>query len=341
MPLCRGLLLVLWHTKWYNCILIRPDRLLFIWMVCLGTGFVHAQGIRFSPLAEAPDYGQLGAWAAHPDVEDASDFSSTDIEAFDARFDRAQAEVPTFFIYPTIYQKGDLWNANPMDSAHRDDVSQSTIKLQSSVFNGLGPVWSPYYRQMHYRGYVPRRKDNLDEIDAAFDTAYADVLRAFHHFLDANPSGPFILAGHSQGTHHGVRLLREVVAADTNVSQRLMVAFLVGGLVNADNTDGFPICEHPDDLNCWVGWRTVSKRHHPRKASDDDLLVNPMTWSVQRPVASISPSALNAKAAHTSSTRSSSPRFIAVPPAPGPWNGAGPPPAAVRVAGPGRSSRWR
>ena len=241
--------------------------------------------MHFSPLPERPDYTHLTSWAAHPAVPDPTDVMPPDIVSFDQTQPQVHgAGIPTFFVYPTVYLKGDRWNADIHDAAHREAVQSSTIKYQASVFSAIGEVWSPYYRQMIYRGYVPRRKDNLQHIDAAFDTAYADVVRAFERFISQIPEGPYILAGHSQGTHHAVHLLREVIAKDSALSGRLLVAFLVGGEVTAENTDGFPICEHPEDINCWVGWRTVSKRHNLRKAKDSDLLVNPMTMSLSHPV---------------------------------------------------------
>ena len=42
------------------------------------------------------------------------------------------------------------------------------------------------------------------------DVAYADVKRAFDYYLENYNNGrPIIIAGHSQGSGHGMRILKE------------------------------------------------------------------------------------------------------------------------------------
>lgn len=250
-------------------------QLLFL-IVALGSTMVGSAQTQLHPIPEALIYTELNAWAAHPQLKDSSDISSAAIEAFDLEFGNQGIEIPTFFLYPTLYQKGELWNADPRDSAYRASVEQSSIRMQASVFNALGPVWAPHYRQMHYKGYFPRRSDNQADIETAWETAYEDVHNAFQAFLEAN-TGPFIIAGHSQGTHHATRLLREVVGVDSTLKSRLLVAFLVGGKVSAEKLPNVPICEHPEDINCWVGWRSYKDRRAGKGRIPSSLAVNPIT----------------------------------------------------------------
>ena len=232
------------------------------------------------PLPIKPDYHKISYWSAHPDIMDGSDTRYAASAAMDAQWAGSHpSDIPTFFVYPTLYFEGPTWNANVLDRDYRKAVNTSALTFQASVFNALGPVWSPHYRQMMYQGYFPEAGDDIDDIKASYDSAYADVERAFQQFLLANSEGPFILAGHSQGTGHASRLLRDVITKDKVLQQRLLVAFLVGHTVTADDVNGFSICENPLDVNCWVGWRSYGKGFYPSWTGEALGVVNPITWT--------------------------------------------------------------
>jgi hypothetical protein len=77
---------------------------------------------------------------------------------------------------------------------------------------------------------------------AAADLAYGDVARAFDHFLSVNPSGPFILASHSEGSIHALRLLQERIIG-TPLHRRLVVAYVIGLALPAQIAEaGLPVC---------------------------------------------------------------------------------------------------
>ena len=82
---------------------------------------------------------------------------------------QATAAVDVFFMYPTIYtgEKGDnQWNAPVNDPAFNKRVDESTIKFQASVFNGVGKVYAPRYRQAHITayGYLSRDKEMAEQV---------------------------------------------------------------------------------------------------------------------------------------------------------------------------------
>ena len=77
------------------------------------------------------------------------------------------------------------------------------------------------YRQANIFAYF--RGDEIRKQALGF--AYQDVLRAFQYFLQHRSQGrPFVIASHSQGTHHGTRLLEEVIDG-TPLAQRLVAAY--------------------------------------------------------------------------------------------------------------------
>ena len=235
------------------------------------------------PYPKAPSYAEMSAWAAHPEVTDGSDVHRPPADRRDAKnehkYGRLHTQTPTFFIYPTLYFAGGSWNANCFDPQYRQEVDASPIGNQAAVFNGIGPVWSPHYRQMMYRGYYPESEQEYQDALVAYDTAFADIKKAFAIFLKENPEGRFILAGHSQGTDHAKRLLMEAILPNKDLRKRMLLAYLVGNTVTAEDMGDFPLCADPSQLDCWVGWRSYGKDFYPNKYGADYLVVNPITWT--------------------------------------------------------------
>jgi hypothetical protein len=67
-------------------------------------------------------------------------------------------------------------------------------------------MFAPYYRQMTLATYGA-----VDDYETSeyFAKAYGDVERAFNHYLKYDNGGrPFVLIGHSQGSHILVPLLK-------------------------------------------------------------------------------------------------------------------------------------
>merc|ERR1712176_1296358 len=74
------------------------------------------------------------------------------------------------------------------------------------------------------------------EMAQALDLAYDDVRRAFLHFVKDPETAdrPFVLASHSQGTMHMVRLIQEEVEPHPDRRARLVHAYLTGFSVPLD-----------------------------------------------------------------------------------------------------------
>ncbi len=114
----------------------------------------------------------------------------------------------------------------------------------------------------------------------AYDTAFADVKRAFETFIALNPEGRYILAGHSQGTGHAKRLMMEVILPNKDLRQGLLVAYLVGNTVTAEDMGDFPLCTDPTQHGTagWAGAATA-RIFTPRNSGPNYPVVNPITWS--------------------------------------------------------------
>ena len=243
------------------------------------------------PPGSGPDYSDDTAWLTRPGVTWPDD---------PAEWKPAGAPLPPsgerpaalFYIHPTTYLERDRWNA-PLrpERGYTDGRTRLFLQSQASAFSDVAQVWAPRYRQAAYGAFL------LDSDDArkALDLAYSDVRAAFDSFLRANPRRPIILAGHSQGALHLMRLLAE---RKDQLKGRLVAAYVVGWPISA-TADlpalGFPACAKPGQSGCILSWMTFGEPANPSLVLDsweksrgrnggerrqkDMLCVNPLTGS--------------------------------------------------------------
>lgn len=225
----------------------------------------------------APNYADLYFWAAHPDKKDMSDSIPSFIhnETRDTLAD-------VFFLHPTTFTKftGDLaWNATLDDTALNNSTDRRTILFQSSVFNNCCRIYAPRYRQAHIKAYLlPKSEPSV----AAFDLAYNDLKRAFQYYLDHENNGrPIIIASHSQGAMHAIRLLQEFFDGKP-LQKQLVCAYIVGWQIKPDDFKNIPVGETPDATGCFVGWRSFRKGEidfFVQNEKGGSVCVNPISWT--------------------------------------------------------------
>ena len=168
-----------------------------------------------------------------------------------------KGDAAIFFIHPTSYLNRAAWNA-PLDDAEANDRARLFIRGQASVFNGVGDVWVPRYRQATFGAFLSGQKESQQALDAA----YRDIDMAWDAFLANLPADqPIILAGHSQGTVHLLRLLRERIAGQP-VAKRIVAAYAVGWPVSvtADLPAlGLSACSKADQAGCVLSWQSFAE----------------------------------------------------------------------------------
>ena len=240
------------------------------------------------PPSSGPDYSNLESWVAHP---------LTDARFNPARWRPSNWPPPTlearqaaaFYIHPTTYLERRQWNAQLHPGAVTEARTRLFAQSQASAFADSAEIWAPLYRQAAYGAFL------LDSDDArnALDLAYSDVTAAFDRFMAANPGQPIILAAHSQGALHLMRLLHE---RKDHLKGRLVAAYVVGWPVSiaADLPAlGFPACETPEQTGCILSWMTFAEPANPslvlgqwedskgltgaERRREDILCVNPLT----------------------------------------------------------------
>lgn len=168
-----------------------------------------------------------------------------------------------FFIHPTSYITtfGDAhWNAQLGDK-DTEATARRFVSGQASAFSASGDVWAPRYRQANYGAFLTTGPEG----DKALDAAYRDVAQAFATFLKANPTGPLILAGHSQGSRHLLQLVREQVVGKP-VADRIAAIYAVGWPISVEAdlpALGLPACASRDEAHCIVSWQSYAEPADP------------------------------------------------------------------------------
>ncbi|HTQ63586.1 MAG TPA: DUF3089 domain-containing protein [Puia sp.] len=224
---------------------------------------------------DVPDYSHLEYWAANPYKKSLSDSIPAPLIS-DTRKDSA---VDVFFLHPTTYGSGKdtAWNADINDALINAKTDYSTILYQASAFNECR-VFAPRYRQAHVRAYFTT---DTEKAISAFDLAYQDIKSAFQYYLDHyNHGRPIIIASHSQGSTHAIRLLKEFFE-NKPLKSKLVVAYIVGMVIPKNYYTSLSPCKDSAQTGCIVGWRTFKKGYEPKFIKEEkgnSYVTNPLTW---------------------------------------------------------------
>ena len=178
----------------------------------------------------------------------------------------APMEAVVFFVHPTsMYDRG-RWNALATDTAANSRAELLTRGF-ASPFSAAREMWAPRYRQATAGAFLTDRPDAARALDAA----YGDVLAAFDIFItQADPKLPIVLVGHSQGSLHLMRLMRDRVAG-TPLVPRIAAAYLVGWPISLDHDlplMGLPACSAPDQPGCVISWQSFADPADPSMIRD-------------------------------------------------------------------------
>ncbi|MCX7676738.1 MAG: DUF3089 domain-containing protein [Alteraurantiacibacter sp.] len=200
-----------------------------------------------------------------------------------------------FFVHPTSYYSGQGWNA-PLDDEDATRLARNFVRGMASAFNPASEIWAPRYRQAAFGAFLSTAPD----AGMALDAAYADVAQAFDYFAaHLAPDTPFVLAGHSQGALHILRLLREKVAG-TELGDRLAMVYAIGWPISMQHdlpTLPLPPCTDAAQARCILAYASFAEPAEPdqfltrfaaqpgtdgqpRGANDPILCVNPLTGTM-------------------------------------------------------------
>jgi len=274
-----------------------------IWQVCFFIFFVlsvYTQDALGQKIPLAPDYSNQRYWAAHPEVDDWADFTPKESN-FSNNQSTAVADV--FYIHPTTALSLSTMRNARIDAKRFNKRTDFVVLNQASVFNGSCRVFAPRYRQVTLITFLKKAKNK--KRTSTFNQAYEDVKAAFEYYLEYENNGrPIIIAGHSQGSYHGLRLLEDFFDGKPLFDQ-LVAAYLIG---NAATVPHIKMKEFKDvkparkatDTGCLVSWNSYKKKgkKYPyyvknditslgnygdefiKNKNEDFVVVNPLNWLV-------------------------------------------------------------
>ena len=219
-------------------------------MVLASTATIDAFSAQTPPLA--PDYTVDASWAAKPGRDGAAAQVAPGATAI-----AMKPKVDVFYVHPTTYRSTERWNQDVADPETNAWTDGSVIARQAAIYNGCCRVYAPRYRQASSRAF----RNMAVGGEAAFALAYADVLRAFDHYLHKENRGrPFILVGHSQGARHVSQLLEDRIDG-TATAKRMVVAYVVGvDLVEGEfgaRYKTLSACRTPAATGCVLAWNAI------------------------------------------------------------------------------------
>jgi hypothetical protein len=224
-----------------------------------------------------PDYGEIYNWAALPGIQDQADLVPFETAPADRL---GTAPVDVFFVHPTGYFGADPITSPIMSSTAPEANMQWSMAYQASAFNGCCEVYAPKYRQASLLTYfLPVELRNT-----VLDFAYQDVRRAFQFFIKHyNHGRPFIIASHSQGSHHAKRLLSELIDS-SDLHKRMVAAYIIGSNILPVSTvwvsslENVGVCRDADDLGCIIHWDTFASGAVTAPSQARSVCTNPLSW---------------------------------------------------------------
>lgn len=171
-------------------------------------------------------------------------------------------EFAVFFVPPTSYiQAGGDWNASLTDTS-TNQRARTFLRGLASPFNAADEIWAPKYRQAAVGAFLTDRP----AAKLAIDAAYRDVREAFRYFVGSvDPAKPIVLAGHSQGALHILRLLMEEVAG-TELEGRIAAVYAPGWPISVEHdlpALPFPACAASGQAGCILGWSSFADDNDP------------------------------------------------------------------------------
>jgi hypothetical protein len=208
--------------------------------------------VAFSAPAPLPKdfYEKAQGWLSRPDGRQSDPASWQPSSPLDPP---AWGNAAIFFIHPTSAFDTMRWNApvaDPLSSAQ----AERFLRMQASALSTSGRVWAPRYRQAVFGAFMT----DQPAAKQAIDLAYGDAKLAFEAFLKANPSRPLILAAHSQGSLHLLRLLAEQVGG-TDFRSRVVAVYAPGWPISLRHdlpALGLPACTGRNQTGCILSWQS-------------------------------------------------------------------------------------
>jgi len=196
----------------------------------------------------------------------------------------ASKPVDVFYLYPTAYMPSSA-SAPVVCSADNPQMragAKAAFSRTATAFAPLANIYAPYYRQATI-WIVAMPYEKQEPIVGGEPTT--DALSAFDYYIKhLNHGRPFILAGHSQGSHIMINLMADYMKKHPEVYKRMIVAYVPGYSITPQylqQNSELKFAENADDTQVIVSYNTVA----PTTTMPDTVIlpgamaINPITWT--------------------------------------------------------------
>ncbi|MEH6590701.1 MAG: DUF3089 domain-containing protein [Halioglobus sp.] len=182
-----------------------------------------------------------------------------------------------FYVYPTVDLNEEPGNTEDLAD---DEPALAALYNQAARFTELCNMYAPLYHQMTNGTYDLGDYRSTEYYEIAFN----DVNDAFGQYLRESGSRPFVLLGHSQGSHMLLELLEKRFEDDPKLRQRLISALIIGplgrlirpeGAILPDSFDNIPLCTHATQTGCTITYDTIDAGGLEERVADSRTCVNP------------------------------------------------------------------
>ena len=151
-----------------------------------------------------------------------------------------------------------------------------------SAFHSVRHARGGVEARVRYAGVVRRWAGTRAAPRAQLETDRRDDVAAFQYYLSHyNQGRPIVIASHSQGSYHAVRLLQEFFDGK-ELQKQLVVAYLVGRAIPAISFQNLKPSEKPEEVGVWASWCTFGRNYLPdnyEKYYKNAISVNPLLWN--------------------------------------------------------------
>lgn len=214
----------------------------------------------------------------HESAGKAPDYSSGKSWFLFSIDDASHKDADVFFVHRTTFLSAGAWNGSINGFLQNITDMAYSVNIQTEIFRDVARIFAPKYRQATLFSFY----DKNDNGEKALDLAYQDVKNAFLYYLKyKNKNRPIILVGHSQGTFHLERLMKEFFDNDELLRERLVCAYLASMPIKKNLFRNIPASENAGDTCCYLSWSTFGVHAYPlyfKGQYDDALCTNPLTW---------------------------------------------------------------
>lgn len=182
-----------------------------------------------------------------------------------------------FYVYPTMDLREEPGNTEDLTD---DEPVLVALYNQAARFTELCNMYAPLYHQMTVGTYDLGNYRSTEFYDIAFN----DVNEAFSQYLLESENRPFVLIGHSQGSHMLLELLAQRFDSDPELRERLISALIIGplgrlirpeGTIVPDSFDNIPLCTHATQTGCIITYDSIAAGGLTDRVADSRPCVNP------------------------------------------------------------------